>query len=101
MLPVVTTAAADRDIRRAHTWWSVNREAAPHLFVEELAAAFALLAASPLIGRSYRTRAVRGVRRILMRATRYHVYYVPEASRVVVLAVWGAVRAQRPSLRRV
>ena len=101
MLPVVTTPAADRDIRRAHAWWSVNREAAPHLFVEELAAAFALLAASPLIGRSFRSRAVRGVRRILMRATRHHVYYVPEASRVVVLAVWGAIRAQRPPLRRV
>jgi hypothetical protein len=36
-----------------------------------------------------------------MRATRYHVYYVPEVSRIVVLAVWGAVRAQRPRLRRV
>jgi plasmid stabilization system protein ParE len=100
MLPVVTTPAADRDIRRAHAWWGVNREVAPHLFAEELAAAFALLAASPLIGRSYRTGAVRGVRRILMRATRYHVYYVPTASRVVVLAVWAAVRAQRPPLRR-
>jgi plasmid stabilization system protein ParE len=100
MLPVVTTRAADRDIRRAHAWWSANREAAPHLFVEELAEAFTLLAASPLIGRSYRTRVVRRVRRILMRATRYHVYYLPEPSRVVVLAVWGAVRAQRPPLRQ-
>jgi len=101
MLPVVTTPAADRDIRRAHDWWSSNRPAAPRLFAEELAAAFDLLAASPLIGRSHRTRAVRGVRRILMRATRYHVYYVPEESRVVVLAVWGAVRVQRPRLRQV
>jgi len=98
MLPVITTPAADADIRRAHEWWSVNRKAAPHLFAEEFAAAFALLAASPTIGRSYRNRAVRGVRRILMRATRYHVYYVPAASRVVVLAVWGAVRGQRPRL---
>lgn len=101
MLPVVTTPAADRDIRRAHAWWSTNRSGAARLFAEELAAAFDLLAASPLIGRSYRSRAVRGVRRILMRATRYHVYYVPEASRIVVLAVWGAVRAQRPRLRSV
>jgi len=53
----------------------------------------------PLIGRSYRTRALRGVQRILMRATRYHVYYLPEAPYVVVLAVWGAVREQRPRLR--
>jgi plasmid stabilization system protein ParE len=101
MLPVVTTPAADDDIRRAHEWWSGNRAMAPDLFVEEIAAAFALLAASPMIGRRYRNRAVRGVRRILMRATRYHVYYVPEASRIVVLAVWGAVRGQRPRLRSV
>ena len=97
---VVTTPAADADIKSAHAWWKTHRPAAPSLFAEELAVAFDLLGTSPSIGRRYRSRTVPGVRRTLMRTTRYHLYYVVEESRVVVLAVWAAVRGQRPRLRR-
>ncbi len=69
---VVTTPPADDDIRQVDRWWRDNRQAAPDLFVEELAEAFELLAAAPELGHRYRSRRVAGVRRILLRATRYH-----------------------------
>jgi plasmid stabilization system protein ParE len=41
-----------------------------------------------------------GLRRILLRATRYHVYYVSNAETVLILAVWSAVRGAGPDLKR-
>jgi uncharacterized protein (TIGR04222 family) len=65
----------------------------------ELADTFALVAAAPQLGRPYGATDVPGARRVLMRATRYHVYYVPEGEEdVVVLAVWSAVRGRGPRL---
>jgi plasmid stabilization system protein ParE len=69
------------------------------LFADELAAAFDIIARTPNIGRSYQHPAVRGTRRILLRQTRYHVYYVASAEAVIVLAVWHARRGVGPPLR--
>lgn len=41
---------------------------------------------------------MRGVRRVPLRATRNHVYYVATAEAVLVLAVWGAVKGAGPEL---
>jgi plasmid stabilization system protein ParE len=95
---VYTTPEADQQIRAIERWWKSNRRAAPRLFQEELAEAFSVLATSPGIGRIYRTPSVAGVRRLLLRATRYHVYYVHDADAVIVLSVWSAVRGRDPKL---
>lgn len=71
---VLLTPEAEAQIRTIDAWWRANRSAAPGLFTEELAAAFELLATAPQLGRAYRHPTVPGVRRVLLRATRHHVY---------------------------
>ncbi len=98
-LPVITTPEADAQIRAIGDWWRTNRPAAPDLFAEELAHCFVVLAESPEIGKRYRRQsAIPAVRRVLLRATRYHVYYVPGSDAVAVLAVWHSHRGQSPTL---
>ncbi|MEZ5654254.1 MAG: type II toxin-antitoxin system RelE/ParE family toxin [Burkholderiaceae bacterium] len=100
MTSVIFVPAAEEQIRAIDEWWRANRAAAPGLFVEELAAAVALMKSSPGIGRRRRHRKIPGLRRLLLRATRYHVYYAPDdsGSRLYVLAVWSAVRGGGPRL---
>lgn len=45
---------------------------------------------------------MKGVQRLFLPGTRYHVYYVhdAEAREVVVLAIWSALRGKGPPLRR-
>jgi plasmid stabilization system protein ParE len=66
--------------------------------LDELADAFALIEAAPELGRPWTSTEVPGVRRVVMRATRYHVYYRLDGEDVVVLAVWSAVRGRGPRL---
>jgi len=98
-LPVRTSAEVDEQIRTIDDWWRKNRTAAPDLFFDELATAFDMIAQTPNIGRPYRHPLVSGVRRILLKITRYHVYYVPYVDEVRVLAVWHAQRGVGPPLR--
>jgi plasmid stabilization system protein ParE len=99
-IPVVSSPEADEDIRRIDSWWREQRPAAPDLFVNELSEAFALLAETPEIGHRYARPGIPGVRRLLLRATRYHVYYVFDGNIAAVLSVWSAVRGRGPRLRR-
>ena len=98
-LPVRTTPEADAQIRIIDKWWRENRTASPNLFAAELAAAFDLLSHAPHIGRSYRQSPVPDTRRVLLKGTRYHVYYVACREEVRVLAVWHARRGLGPPLR--
>ena len=98
-LPVRTTPEADAQIFKIDSWWRRNRPAAPDLFLTELTAAFEILASVPQLGRLYRQSPVRHTRRLLLQETRYHVYYVPTAAEVQVLAVWHARRGLGPPLR--
>jgi len=98
-LQVRTTPEADSQIREIDNWWRRNRAASPNLFVDELAAAFDILAHAPHIGRLYRQSPVPDTRRLLLMETRYHVYYVPRGDEVRVLAVWHAQRGVGPPLR--
>jgi plasmid stabilization system protein ParE len=98
-LPVSTTPEADAQIRAIDDWWRENRRTARDLFLNELAGAFDVIAGAPLIGRPYRRSPVPNTRRILLRATRYHVYYAPGESEVRVLAVWHGARGVGPPLR--
>ena len=71
----------------------------PSLFMDELAAIFEIIGDLPQVGRLYRASPVPGVRRILLPRTRHHVYYVPRADDIVVLAIWHAQRGDGPPLR--
>jgi plasmid stabilization system protein ParE len=96
---IVVTPEAEEQARAIDTWWRKERPAAPGLFTEELAAAFALLGDAPEAGRRYPHSTVSDVRRILLRSSRYHVYYRLLENEVVVLAVWSGVRGAGPELR--
>jgi plasmid stabilization system protein ParE len=98
-LPVRTTPEADDQIREADSWWRANRAAASSLFSDELAASFDIIANTPNIGRLYRFSPVPETRRVLLKGTRYHVYYVSHGDAMLVLAVWHARRGLGPPLR--
>lgn len=68
------------------------------LFEQEFASATETLAMHPGVGAPVRRRRVKGLRRFLLRATRYHVYYVATDRTVFVLAVWSAVRGSGPPI---
>jgi plasmid stabilization system protein ParE len=97
-LQVLTTPEADSQIREIENWWRRNRTASPDVFADELAATFDILGHAPHIGRLYRIP-VPDSRRVLLKGTRYHVYYVPRGDQVIVLAVWHAQRGVGPPLR--
>jgi len=98
-LPVRTTPEADVQILEIDRWWRRNRHASPDLFADELAASFDIIGSAPNIGRLYRQSPAPETRRVLLKGTRYHVYYVPLAAEVRVLAVWHARRGMGPPLR--
>jgi len=97
-LPVVVALEAARHAGEIDQWWRTNRTAAPDLFRDELAAALEFIGLAPFAGRHYRRSKTQGVRRVLLRSTRYHVYYVVRDSDALVVAVWSAVRGTGPNL---
>lgn len=70
------------------------------LFREELRRVLELIAAYPEIGAESEDSDLRGVRRVLLAATRHYLYYrVFEAEkRIEVLAVWSTYRGDSPSV---
>ncbi len=88
---------ARQQVRQIDTWWRENRPAAPDLFVTELDQATSLLGNVPSIGVRYEAGS-RSVRRLLLRRTQYHVYFVEEPSRIFVVAVWSVRRGHGPEL---
>lgn len=97
--PVRTTPLADLHVLELDAWWRENRDKAPDLFEQELALAFRTIAAAPAAGKHY-PHPAGSVRRVLLRATRNHVYYVEQPDHVLVVAVWGAIKAGGPDLTR-
>ena len=53
---------------------------------------------APHAGKRWKHPEIDGVRRVLMRATRNHVYYLVQQDHVLVLAVWGAIKGGGPDL---
>ena len=98
-LPVHTTPEADAQIRSNDDWWRAHRSAAPNLFADELATSFEIISNTPNIGRLYRQSPVPATRRVLLKETRYHVYYLLRVDRIDVLAVWHGKRGAGPPLR--
>jgi plasmid stabilization system protein ParE len=95
--PVRTTPQADLHILELDAWWRTHRDKAPDLFEQELADALLVIGATPSLGKYYPHPGAR-VRRLLLRATRNHVYFVERDDHVLVVAVWGAVKGIGPSL---
>jgi plasmid stabilization system protein ParE len=98
-LPVEFSPQALAQARAAHAWWRKNRPLAPRLLREELAEALGLLRISPSAGAPYPHPRVSGVRRLVLRRTRYYLYYVAGSERVTILAVWSNLRGRAPPLR--
>jgi len=73
-------------------WWRTNRRAAPELFREDLEQAIVLLESTPTAGSPASDATLVGVRRVLLRRCRYHLYYRLEGEAVQVLAIWHAMR---------
>lgn len=95
---VVVAGPAEKQLRVIDDWWRRNRLAAPDLFAEEFAAGVETLSTHPGVGAPVRRRRFKGLRRLLLRAARYHVYYVATDRTVTVLAVWSAVRGGGPPI---
>lgn len=98
--PIFTTQRAHRQILEIDAWWRANRQKAPSKFTDELELAFRTIETLPGAGQRY-PDPTRDMRRVFLRSTRHHVYYVEEDDRVVVVAVWGAVKGAGPDLREV
>jgi plasmid stabilization system protein ParE len=94
---IVITSQAELQIHEIDAWWREHRDKAPDLFEEELARALKLIGTAPGAGKRY-PHARATVRRVMMRGTRNHVYYVEREDHVLVIAVWGAVKGVGPDL---
>jgi len=95
-LQVVPTAR--RQIETAARWWRANRQAAPHLFREELSRAFDLITEQPEIAPIAPEVDAPGVRRFHLSRIRYHLYYRRRGEAVEVLALWHSSRGSSPDL---
>ncbi|MBI4862268.1 MAG: type II toxin-antitoxin system RelE/ParE family toxin [Candidatus Riflebacteria bacterium] len=91
---------AEAQIVQIDRWWKANRPAAPDLFHHEVLGCLGLLRATPEIGHPERHRRIPGLRRVLLAASRYHVYYAYDSvdDVALVLAAWSALRGRRPPL---
>jgi plasmid stabilization system protein ParE len=98
IVAVVVSPEAEAQIRAVDDWWREHRTAAPGLFAQEAAETIATLQFMPHAGRRFSHPTVPGVRRFLLRATRYHLYYVASGDVLVVVAVWSQVRGTGPDL---
>lgn len=87
---------AKAEVARVDAWWRQNRPAAQDLFLDELAQALVALVDAPAIGTHYEPRP--GVRRLLLKRSHYHLYFVEQADRVFVVAVWSTYRGRGPRL---
>ena len=79
-------------------WWRANRPAARDLFASELDSATLSIVSAPRIGQPVEHPSRLDVRRLLLRATRFHVYYRLRGEDVEVIAVWSCRRGRGPDL---
>jgi plasmid stabilization system protein ParE len=93
---VELSGEARAEVERADAWWRENRPAAPDLFANELDQALVALEGAPGLGLRYEPKP--GIRRLLLQRTSYHLYFLVQADRVYVVAVWSAYRGRGPAL---
>ena len=95
-MKVELSGEARAQVERADAWWRENRPAAPDLFANELDQALIALEGAPGVGLRYAP--MPGIRRLLLQRTSYHLYFLVQADRVYVVAVWSAYRGRGPAL---
>ena len=88
---------ADDQVDEIDIWWREHRLAAPDLFTNKLEQALADLGTMPSLGTIYDV-GEQTVRRLLLRRSHYHLYFVHEPDRIYVVAVWSAFRGRGPKL---
>jgi plasmid stabilization system protein ParE len=87
-LPVAFRRAARRDVEDAALWYEERRVGLGTQFQDEVDAAVVLAAAHPLrFARKHKQ-----IRSVRIRRFPYPVFFIPEASRIVVLAVFHVRR---------
>lgn len=96
--PVRTTLDADLQAVEIDLWWRQNRDKAPDLFEQELANALRTIASAPHVGKRIAHPQEPELRRVVLRSTRHHVYYVEREDYLLVVAVWGAIKGVGPDL---
>ena len=79
-------------------WWRANRTASPDLFCVELERAIAVTRSNPSLGTGYPHESLPNLRRLLLRRTRFHVYYVVDDDTATVVAIWNAIAGRGPQL---
>lgn len=87
MVTVALVRRAAQQARQIDAWWRENRPASPDLFASELAGAINALAAAPRIGQRVDDASLPGIRRLLLRATQFHIYYDYDGATVRIVAV--------------
>ena len=93
-MTIRVTDEAITHLREIRAWWREHGDVA--VFDADLDAAVEQLLSAPRSGSPYPRRL--GIRRILLRRTRYHLYYSVDGDEVLVRAVWHAVRGRDPAL---
>ena len=88
---------AQVQVQQIDAWWRQNRPFAPDLFTAELDDAVLRLERMPTLGTRYQG-SVNATRRLLLRRTRYHIYFIGRAESLYVLAVWSVYRGRGPKL---
>ena len=86
---ILVMPRAGDEILRIGAWWRRERALAPDTFSREFRAAIALLRVLPNCGRVCNALGFEGVRRLLLRRTRYHLYYRFDSrmKTIIILAI--------------
>lgn len=96
-MKVELSEEAHVQVQEIDAWWRENRRAAPELFADELDQALLMLEQKPMLGTRYQA-GPKAVRRVLLRRTNHHLYFVEQAQRLYVVAVWSVYRGRGPKL---
>lgn len=87
---------AETQIDAALLWWKRNRSAAPTLLARELEVVLDQLSVVPRAGRRVRLRGQPSARRLLLRRSEFHVYYVVNEANHEVRIVYFRHARRRP-----
>ena len=98
-MKVEISKRARRNAERIDAWWRKHRDA-KDLFAKEFQEAIQLLETEADPGTPRPTARRTGLRRILLKKTRRHIYFeIRDREQVVrILSVWGATRERDPEL---
>lgn len=95
---VLIAPDAEAQLIVIRSWWTTERPLARELFDREFDAAVLAIGAAPSALPLYRREDDADVRRILLRKTRYAIYFCIEPDHVLIVAVWHTARRSGPPL---